>query len=449
MKGKSLYLLIEELNKAERHQLLNACKKTGDKRHGSLYELVKKSGSSKNNFADLLMGCAENLFEGKKDEKEKDKILRRFIDFAVKEIEQIKLRNFLAEENLLRNYLLSMIYKPQEEIFERYLEKTGELSENRNENISGFFLDNKIELTSRIHNKKELRILRDLLVEKNKRIQKNYHAELSKIYELLSLLYLEDEDLMKELRGLILTNEEAGELIALSSGSAEGVRYMLSKARFSFFDEKSFAVQISEAEKEAKKLRTDSKTSELGEQIRLLRALHFFHFGKQADELVRITKGLESSHDSVVKFYAYLFMILDAAKRKAALPEMKELNKLKMEPENEFRKEFLISLALFLKEDYSGSLKLLNQLSYVSNTEVACWSRLMELRLHIMKENDSLCESLAGRIQRYFQANEGKRFMAPSNKSTFRSLLEMMKGKRVSGDKMRGISALHALIIGR
>ncbi|HCA82186.1 MAG TPA: hypothetical protein DEP18_00245, partial [Flavobacteriales bacterium] len=168
MKGKSLFLLIGELNKAERHQLLNTCKRSGDKRHLVLYQLMKKHTGTKDTFEDVLFSVAKPLFGGEKDEKEKDKTVRRFIDFSLKEIEQIKLRNFLQEDQLLRHFLLSRIYesKGDASIERRYLERTGELSDQLHDRfMKAYYVDRMVDHTSRTHTKKEMKILQELLAE--------------------------------------------------------------------------------------------------------------------------------------------------------------------------------------------------------------------------------------------------------------------------------------------
>ena len=96
MKGKKLHSLVKSMSKPERHQLLNSCKRSGDKRHKALYEFLKGNYAEKNQFTQALDRVADFLFMSKEnvkevDQIERDKNLRRFIDFAVKEIENMKM----------------------------------------------------------------------------------------------------------------------------------------------------------------------------------------------------------------------------------------------------------------------------------------------------------------------------------------------------------------------
>lgn len=452
MKGKSLFLLIGELNKAERHQLLNTCKRSGDKRHLVLYQLMKKHTGTKDTFEDVLFSVAKPLFGGEKDEKEKDKTMRRFIDFSIKEIEQIKLRNFLQEDQLLRHFLLSRIYesKGDASIERRYLERTGELSDQLHDRfMKAYYVDRMVDHTSRTHTKKEMKILQELLAEKNALIQKNYHAELARIYDLLSVLRFEDKELAEELRGLVLEDEEVDMLIALSGGSPEEIDYLVARARFAFFEPLKFTGFIQRSLASLKKIRDGREKERLNRKISFLLCQHAFHFGEAPGKLLEYAQALSSSLNGLELFYFHLARILDLHSRKKPLPEPKELSKIPMEPENQFRIEFLQALVYFLKGEHSAAVKLLNQVSYVSNFQVSTWSRLMEFRLHLNKGNLNLCDSLSGRLLRHFQGNKGKEFTLSSSKELFTLFQDELKVKSKKPGKKSSteLCALHRAIV--
>ena len=452
MKGKSLYLLIDELNKAERHQLLNSCKRSGDKRQIALYNLVKKWTGAIDTFEKLLDTSTKDLFEGKKDAKEEDKVQRRFIDFSIKEIEHVKLKNYLTEDHLTRNYLLTKVYneKRQSDINDRYLHKLGELAKEQNSfSMYELFLERMIEKTSSIHTKKETQLLHDLLIEKNALIQKNYHSDLSGIYNLISLLQLEDKDLLKELKGLILTNEELEVLIELAAGSSEEIIYLTARARFHFYDHKKFLLYYENAHYAIKKLKGNHQ-KHLAEELALLRILFGLHHAEPATTLVAYSSELENSNSGTNLFYFHLIRLIDLFNRNKPLPDIKDVNKIYSEPENVFRREFLIALLSFMKKDYSTALKRLNELSYINHPQVSSWSRLLELNIHIKKENYSLCDSLIGRMNRFFQSNKTKEFTAPSNKLVFTQLQQRLKARPLSQKKAveeQGISCLHKIML--
>lgn len=451
MKGKSLFQLLNELNKAERHQLLNVCKRSGDKRHSALYQLAKRSNGAKDSFEDLLDQCARPLY-GSKNEKEIDKTQRRFIDFSLKEIEQIKLKNFLGEDLLLRNFLLSRIYegKGDASIESRYLERTGELAEKAGDRfMTDYFIDRMVDLTSRAYTKKDMQKLRVLLIRKNSLIQKSYHSELARIYELLSVLNLEDTTLMEGLKSLVLKEEEVDVLVSLAAGSSEAAAYLIARSRFAFFDQELFQKSATQAQHAIKKLKDPTEKNNLQKKLDLLRCQHRFHFGAGSEELLDTARLLAETNSGMERFYYHLFRILAAHEKKKPLPDSKEIQKLKMEVENEFRREFLVALLNFLNGDYGPALKRINQLSYVSNFQISAWSRLIEFRIHLNKGNISLCESLSGRINRHFSANKGKAFTLNSGTGLFQQLNDELKGKsRSKGRKqIQAITCLHSAIM--
>jgi hypothetical protein len=451
MKGKALFLLVEELNKAERHQLLNTCKRSGDKRHSALYNLMMKHSGSKEGFETLLFSVAKPLFSGEKDEKEKDKTLRRFIDFSIKEIEQVKLKNFLQEDQLLRHFLLSRIYesKGDSSIEKRYLERTGELSEQLNDRfMKAYYVDRMVDHTSRTHTKKEMKILRELLSEKNNLIQKSYHAELARVYDLLSVIQFEDNDLAQGLSGLVLKDDEVEVLLSLAAGSPEEIDYLIARARFSFFEPKRFQSDVSQAMQSIKKIRDGREKERLNRKIAFLRCQHAFHFGESPAKLQEYARPLEGSANGLELFYFHLFRILDLHSRKKALPEPRELAKLPMEPENYFRIEFLQAFVFFLRGEASACIKLFNQLSYVANFQVSTWSRLMELRIHLNKGNLNLCDSLSGRLLRHFQGNKGKDFTLSSSKELFGRMQDELKVRtpKKAAKTQVSLTALHQVI---
>lgn len=453
MKGKSLYLLIDELNKSERHQLLNNSKRSGDKRQSALYKLVKNWTGSIETYELLLQECTASLFESKKDAKEEDKVQRRFIDFSIKEIELIKLKNFLAEDHLMRNFLLTKIYssKSHPEVNDRYLKKIAELSAENNDRFwQGYYLNEMIEKTSQSHTRKETSLLHNLLIEKNELIQKNYHSDLSGIYNLISLLLLEDTDLLKELKSLILTHEELEVLIELSKGSAEEVVYLTARARFQFYEPILFFKYFNEANTVLKKLKDKRAHKELLEELNLLRVLFGLHHGENATLLLPFATVLEQGSNGTQRFYFLLIKLLDSVEKGKTWNDNKEINKLALEPENAFRKEFLLALYSFIKKDYSPALKRLNELSYTNHPQISTWSRLLELHIHIRKENYALCDSLINRLNRHFKTNKSKEFTSSSDKWLFNQLQQRLKSKPLSSKKdVQAISvcSLHKIML--
>jgi len=447
MKGKSLQLLIDELNKAERHQVLNSCKRSGDKRHKVLYELMKSSYSGKREFSELLDKHSGKLYEKKYTSAEQDKIQRRFIDFAVKEIENIKIKNFLGENPAERNHLLSKIYeKNPGEIFQRYVQKSAELSKNKNREIYADAIDRQIVFNSSSHTKKEISGLRNLLIIKNTLIQKNYHGELSRIYELLSLLDFEDKELTEELKPLILHDNEVEMLIGLSAGSPEEIIYLLSKARFQFYETKKFNELIHRAETAVKKLQFHEEYKKLLSKIAIIKSLHGFHFGETASSLAEMTKPLADTEDEIQLFYYHLFRVLVQASKDRLKADPKEVQKLKFSAGNEFRKDFLLALISFSRKDQVVAIKKIQDLSYHDNPQISAWSKILEIKIHLEKGNTMLCESLINRLKRALFSSKNKHFTLNSSHFSLKMLNSALIGKWPEKPGT-GITCLHSFLL--
>ncbi|MFZ5551961.1 MAG: hypothetical protein ACOZCO_02505 [Bacteroidota bacterium] len=447
MKGKSLQLLIDELNKAERHQVLNSCKRSGDKRHLALYELMKSSYAGKKEFSEYLDKCSKRLYDKKYNAAEQDKIQRRFIDFSVKEIENIKIKNFLSVNLAERNHLLSEIYNHSSpEILFRYVQKSAELSKNSNRSIYAEAIDREIQLRSYTHTKKEITQLRQLLVIKNGLIQKNYHGELSRIYELLSLLEFEDRELTQELGALILHEEEAEALIGLSAGMPEEAEYLVARARFVFYEREKFNAVLQRAKESVRKIKSIPDHKKLNEKVVFIDVLHHFHFGFPAGELAEKAKPLISSSDELHVFYSHFFRLLAQAEKDRMKCDVKEIQKIKFSEQNEFRKDFLLALAAFAKKDHAVAIKKLAGLTYHDNHQLSLWARVMEITIHLEKGNDQLCESLLNRFKRTVISSKTRLFTHNSAVFSLKILQNALRGKKAE-KPISGLTCLHTFLL--
>ena len=122
MIGKKLYYLIKELSVSEKRLLYNNNGNSSDKRDDLLIQLLKSNPKTKDAFLDKLKKTSELLNSEDKNEQEKNKNLRRFIDFASKRIENMKLTLLCNSNPKIRNYLLAQIYEKSghHDLNERY-----------------------------------------------------------------------------------------------------------------------------------------------------------------------------------------------------------------------------------------------------------------------------------------------------------------------------------------
>ena len=446
MKGKNLFLLIDDLDKSEKHKILNTCKRSGDKRHKLLYQLIKKSPKNVPQYEAALDQVADSLFEKpaktEDDEHEKDKILRRFIDFAIKEVEALKLRELLVSDQKMRNYLLATIYKRPEThtLFKSYLGKSKTLAEKDNDPwLRSFALDHGIILKTRSQKKRDLAELRELLLEKNRLIQSQYHSKLSEVYNLLSGLYLNDKNIINELENLLLADDEIDALVRLSGADPVAIEYKIAQSRFNLEDEAKLNGYLLEAESLLNKCEAEEETVErLRRRLDFLRIVDGFHYGESpeklreyADRVMAINRKYDI-RDGLAAFYDLFLDLLISNSSEKLTARLEEYQSIYFTGENEYMVEFLEAYGLFLDGETKRTMLLLNNLSYAPNFYIAIWSRLLQMRIHYERGNLSLCESLIDRANRQMNVNQGKIFTYSSNAVvmvTFCRLMGMRKPK--------------------
>ncbi|MBI3517969.1 MAG: hypothetical protein HY062_01245 [Bacteroidetes bacterium] len=94
MLGNKLLQLINDLNTSERKLLIYRAKRSEDKRLKQFIRLLGDPNQSIAEFQDSLMSVKNNISSKGQLEKIKNDQLRRFIDFCIKEIEDLKIENY-------------------------------------------------------------------------------------------------------------------------------------------------------------------------------------------------------------------------------------------------------------------------------------------------------------------------------------------------------------------
>ena len=420
MKGKSLYDQLVDLNKAERHQIINVCKKSGDKRHACLYQLLKSNFQEKSAFEKELEDISESLFQG--DAYEQDKVLRRFIDFSSKEIENQKIKNFLDKNPKERNFILTEVYKkPSTEVlFEKYNQKTQVLSE-KVEDVwtQKACVDKNILLKYNTKKKKDFNELKKLLLFKNKLTHSVYHQNLAEVYELYSKLFFDDTNVREEMGQLELSEEDISSLILLAGKSPQAIEYKIAQLRMRFFEDDNLLKDLTELNNLFDEVDADPKIiKRLMAKKLLLTTRYKFSKGveendKESTETVKLNEAINFKNDTGV-FYYLLYKLFNNPQIDIN-NEIKKLNLKYFKSDTLYLLEFVFAAQELLNKNYSGAIKWLNNLSYAPNYYISMWSRLMEIKAHYEKDNISFCENLFNRAVRQYQNNTSRKFTQESN----------------------------------
>lgn len=466
MKGKNLYLLIQDLDKSEKHKILNTCKRSGDKRHKLLYNLIKKGPKNKDQYSTILAQISDELFDKQvkteKDALEKDKIVRRFVDFSIKEVEQLKLKELLQADQKMRNYLLSRIYRRPvtQPLFRSYLKKTQSYAEKEHDPwMLSYCLDHGIMMRSQSQKKRDMEEMRRLLLRKNELIQSEYHSRLSEVYNLLSGLFLNDKTIINELENLLLEDAEIDALVQLSGRDPVAIEYKIAQSRFHLEDEEKLNKYIAEAEALLENCNgTTEQIERLKRRLIFLKIVDGFHYGKTPEELSVDIHNLQQINekydirDGLAAFYELLIHFLQKEDAEGLRLSLEDFRNLYFSGENSYMFDFVNAYLLFLEGDFRDSLWLLSDLSYAPNFYIAIWSRLLEFRIHHEKENYGLCESLLERASRQMRVNQGKIFTYNSNAVVLAQFykvlgLKVPKSLEEYSDPAAAVSPLHAKLV--
>lgn len=452
MKGKNLYNLIVSLNRKEKKQLAFELQGSKDKRY-SYFEKLLSSGFD--NLIQLNKNLEEILSKEikTKNAQEADKLIRRFIDFAKKKIEDLKLQNHLAENLKTRNWLLSEISEKnqQESLHRYYLRKTSSFVNKSNDShLMSLCLDRQINIFGREQKDKNLKKIKQLLNDKSKNIDHNYHQQHSIFYRIISGLCLDDIRLLEDYNGTENVYDKLTQFARSSQNLMFAGEYYISRARFAFYH-KDFGKYIKEAElfiSESKML-TEEK-EKLSRRINFLKMVGGFHRGEQVENLLKYSKeviacGIKYKYkDSIVFFYYQLFnLILNISETE----EDKEWSKFFYTKETKFYDDFIIGLK-HLKYENNLDLALRNfyQLTYSPNFYVSLWSKFMEFKINFIQGKHLLCKSLIERINITLKKNEHRPFTYEASRYVCKKFKNELKSNEYNNELPENFSPFHLLL---
>ena len=428
MKGKKLHSLVRSMSKPERHQMLNFCKRSGDKRHKALYEFLKGNYAEKNQFTQALDRVADFLFMSKGnvkqiDEVERDKNLRRFIDFAVKEIENLKMTNLLKEDQLMRNYLMANIYanSPSTELFLDYTKRTqSEAKKSKDLYFQSKALEMEIQAKYLSQTDKNLDRVSEAASDRIQVVNDLYHKSLSNSFNVLSNCALDDRSAMDDLANFI-EEYKIDQIISLGGQRASIIEYKIAEMRMVFEQPDQFRRLNTEAEILLKELDLIPKNRlSFERRLTYLQGLFVFNQGEFLDEYLQIgdkllNLNIELNYPDSFAFFFYLFG-LAVTQNWENIEQLREENgDLFMREETDYMFEFLEAYEVLDKEDISSAIKKLNLLSYAPNYYIASWSRLLEIKAHYLRGNDKFCKNLIQRMVRFEAKNPKRVFSKASN----------------------------------
>ena len=167
MIGQKLFLVLSRLSTAERKFFFLRAKKTEDKRFKQFVFLLGKKGFSTAEFQTSLDIIKKEIATNNSNEKEMQDALRRFIDFCIKEVENLKIELYIKSNFKTRNFILSEIYdhSSSREIHEDYLNKLDKFSDEKDFWLKNYYVTKMSAIKLRSQKLSDLEEWKSLLIK--------------------------------------------------------------------------------------------------------------------------------------------------------------------------------------------------------------------------------------------------------------------------------------------
>lgn len=416
MKGKRLYHLLNDLNKSQLQQLHFRCTMGEDKRSKVLKELIESDYKEISTYQNSI----EQLGSHFKNLPDTQKALRRFIDFACKEIENLSIYNYLQENKGSRDFILTNVYSfnSSSYLFHYYHGKAQKSSSEE-----GAFWREKIVLTnqklqwySKGQTRQDYQKIKELILQKNQLNHEGYYSELVVHYSTLSGIYLEDNTEIKFFQDFIPSEEDFQLIIDQSPKPYYTAQLYLSKARFVFRDKEKLYSNIVLSESILTQMDSSSLAyHRLNRSLNYLQVLGGMNYGAPLEEVLnnsRIVFNVNQRYEykDSVSFFMHQMLLMLANEWQEMRMKRRKFAEFYFDESNEMYPQFLEGLEYFLEGQEEKALLILNALSYSSSHYVALWSKLIVLKIHADLGSQHLMKKLIDRANRYLKNNAGKCF---------------------------------------
>jgi hypothetical protein len=436
MIGQKLFLVLSRLSTAERKFFFLRAKKTEDKRFKQFVFLLGKKGFSTAEFQTSLDIIKKEIATNNSNEKEMQDALRRFIDFCIKEVENLKIELYIKSNFKTRNFILSEIYdhSSSREIHEDYLNKLDKFSDEKDFWLKNYYVTKMSAIKLRSQKLSDLEDWKSLLIKQKKLVQENYQHEIASVYDKISASYIDDKRSIDLLEGELKTEDDLLLQIALAKNDLVKASLYLTLARFFFKNEAKFKEYTNSS------LKLLANQSEK-EALIIKRKLHFasflqsFHFNHSYSEtlnhikqVLEINKKFDLEDDKSV-FYLFFLQLLKT-------DHSGEINVFETGYDAYFShestlylKEFLQAFEFFSTNNYKSAKRLLTNLSYIDNPYLASWARLIEIVTNYKQGNTDFAETLLKSELKRMDSNKNRIFSMNSNLRLLKELSDRLLAK--------------------
>lgn len=426
MVGHKLFSLIKELNTSERKLLYYKAKKSSDKRQKQFQLLLGEKEQSTYDFQNNLEKIKEQLSSKQNSEKVKHDQLRRFVDFCIKEIEDLKIDLYTKQSQKIRHYILSDVYNKTttRNIYEDYLSKLNTNTKDTNDYwLQSYFLNKMSSLKLLSQTDQDFMEWRKLVASQIQLLQKFYHAELASVYEKIASSYVDDRNSLDHFDHSYLKEEYILKQIELISDLKVKSTLYLALARFNIDDEIKYPMYSSESLRIIKNIH-DKEADMIRRKVFFASFLHTFHFNHPyhiiKKLLLKIIDLNEKNQVEEPKMFFYLFLLQIINHDGDGKINIYYGNHKKhfTEDHSIYFYHFLEAVEYYKNQDFKSTKRILHQLSFINNPYIASWSRCLEIATNYKQGDFDLAESLvvkemkrlSGLSHRFFTINSSAAF---------------------------------------
>lgn len=402
MLGNKLLQIIKELNISERKLLIYKAKRSEDKRQKQFIRLLGEPNQSSVEFQESLIIVKNSISSKGQSDKIKNDQLRRFIDFCIKEIEDLKIENYSKSQPAIRNYILSDVYNKIDTrfIYQDYLQKLNSSTKHSNEFwIKNYYINKMASLKLLSQTEEDFKEWRILLANQIKLVQDYYYEELANVYSKIGASYVDDKDTLEKFDAKYLNQDYILKQIELVQNLKVKANLYLTLARFNIEDETKYPMYSNEAIRIIKNIH-DDEADLIRRRVFFASFLHVFHFNHPYPVikklLLKIIAFNEKTQFEEPKIFFYLFLLQIVKDDTEGTINIYKINPKKYfaDPEFHYFFNFLEALEYYKSDDFKSAKRILSNLSFINNPYVASWSRCLEVAVNFRQGDLDLTESL-------------------------------------------------------
>lgn len=417
MIGKKLFNLIQELDTSERKLIFSQAKRSDDKRYSYLKKLLGTKRQSVLVFQQNLIQIQSVILPGNSNVAEVGLATRRLIDFCIKEIENIKIKQYINTNKKIRSYLLCEVYKDYEkkEILEDYLSKLIDaIDVDQDYWLYDFYLKTLSNLKLRTQTKRDIKDWKGLLLLQKDYTQKFYVKKNAIILDKVSSLYLDDKGSVDAFKAQITDEKTSLALIASTHDKQTKAIIYGALAQFNFENKLKYQ-KYSELSFLSLKGEKGLSSDFIKRKLLLVNFLHTFHFGQPAKKVLSAISAVVkidrqySVNDQRNIFFLFLVQLVFNDRTGEINYFKVEVKKYLNLHDAEYFHSFLLALDHFINNKYKLAKRILVEISHTKNNYIATWARLIEIVINIKQENFELAEN--------YLLNEVRRIISTKNKT--------------------------------